>query len=291
MSATRVALITGCSTGVGQALATLLATSSNYRVYATMRNLGKQDSLVKSAGDTLNKNLFIKQLDVCDDNSVNGVVKEIIGIEGKIDILVNNAGVGLSGPIEGFTVQHAKENFETNFFGVYRMTAAVLPHMKEKRAGHIIQLSSMGGVTGVPFNDIYCASKFAVEGFSESLAPMLQCFDIKVTVVEPGPILTDFVTNTFKNSGPGAQDIDSIKVDDKTKEILKKYKEKMMAGFNPAMGETALQLAEKIKAVLEEANPPFRLQTNQHYHSYAKAKFSDPTGNSSIQGSFQRFFA
>jgi len=203
----KVVLITGASSGVGLTLSVLLARSvkPTYKVVATMRNLSKKENLLKAAGDTFNKTLFLKQLDVCDSKSVESVVQEILKEDGRIDVLVNNAGVGLSGPVELLTVDQAKENFETNFFGVFRTTNAVLPSMKAKESGHIVQVSSMGGVRGVPFNDVYCAAKFAVEGFSESLAPLLRCFNIKVTVIEPGPILTDFVENATKQSAGGGE--------------------------------------------------------------------------------------
>jgi len=287
----KVVLVTGCSTGVGKALSVILAKSSShsYRVYATMRNTSKQDSLVKDAGETLNKNLFIKQLDVCDCSSVEAVVGEILKTEGKIDILVNNAGVGLSGPLEGFTIKEAKDNFETNYFGVFRMIKAVLPSMKSHNSGQIINVSSMGGVRGVPFNDIYCSAKFAVEGLSESLAPALRLFNIKINLIEPGPIFTDFVQNAMKESHGG--EADNFNVDDKTKKILKAYKEKMMAGFSPQIAETSNQCAEKIVGVIESENPPFRLQTNKNYIDNAKAKLTDLTGNSNVDQSYQIFFA
>jgi len=286
----KVVLITGCSTGVGKALSVMLAKaeSPKYHVYATMRNLSKQGPLSEEAGATLNKSLFIRELDVCNTSSVNSVIADIIKSEGRIDVLVNNAGVGLSGPIEAFSVEAAKENFETNFFGVYRTTQAVLPHMKTQNSGHIVQISTMGAVRGVPFNDIYCAAKFAVEGFTESLAPMLKCFNIRASLVEPGPILTDFVANASKES---TLDIDKLNVDDKTKGILKTYKDRMLAGFTPAAAETSEQCAEKVKGVIESENPPFRLQSNKLYVPIAAGKYIDPSGADCVTLYHSRFFA
>jgi len=286
-------LITGCSTGVGSALSSLLAHSSSphsYKIYATMRNLSKKENLLKGLGKSYNKNAFIKELDVCNSTSVNSVVSEILKTEGKIDVLVNNAGIGLSGPIECLTVDQAKENFETNYFGVYRMIQAVLPSMKGNNTGQLIQVSSMGGVRGVPFNDIYCSAKFAVEGLSESLAPALKCWNIKVNLIEPGPIFTDFVQNTLQNSTQG-EDMDHFKVDPKTQKILKVFKEVMLSGFKPEIAETALQCAEKIKGVIESDNPPFRLQTNKNYIEFAKGKLSDITGNHGVEQQFKMFFS
>jgi retinol dehydrogenase-8 len=254
-----------------------------------MRNLAKKDALEKAAGSALNKNLFIRELDVCNSDSVTESVQKILKEEGKIDVLVNNAGVGLSAPIECLSVEQAKENFETNFFGVYRMIQAVLPSMKEKKSGQIIQISSMGGIRGVPFNDVYCAAKFAVEGLTESLAPTLRCWNISISLIEPGPIFTDFVANALQQSQGG--DVDAFNVDARTKEVMKVYKQKMMAGFTPQIAETAVECAEKVKGVIESANPPFRLQTNKNYLDFARAKLVDITGNSGVDQQFNMFFS
>jgi len=286
-------LITGCSTGVGLALSVLLASSStaSYTVYATMRNLAKKENLEKAAGSHLNKNLFIKELDVCSDSGVEKIVNEIISKEGRIDILVNNAGAGLSGPIENLSTDLAKENFDTNFFGVYRLTRAVIPHQKKNNSGFIVNLSSVGGIAGVPFNEVYCAAKFAVEGFSESLAPWARSFNIKVSLVEPGPILTDFVANAIAGSPKDAGNDPNL--DQKTKDIFNTYRTRMMAGFKPETAESGSQVAQKIKDLLESPNPPFRLQTNTHpiYAEIPKSKFVDPTGSAAIDLAYKRFFA
>jgi len=285
--ASKVALITGCSSGVGLSLSVLLAQNS-YRVYATMRNLDKKGKLESEAGSLLNNNLFIRQLDVTDDVSSQNCVKEIIEKEGRIDILVNNAGQGVSGLIEDQSVAVAKENFETNFFGVYRLTREVVPHLKKQKSGHIINLSSVGGINGVPFNDIYCASKFALEGFSESLAPTLKVFNVHVSLIEPGPIITDFVANAVTRM----EDVSKSTADDKTKEIFATYRQRMLAGFNPEMGQTGLQVAECIKKVLEMENPPFRYCTPTHpaFATIAQLKYVDPTGNQGIELAYKRFF-
>jgi len=239
----------------------------------------------------LNKNLFIRQLDVCEDASVTNLVNDVIKTEGRIDILVNNAGVGLSGILETQTVAMAKENFETNFFGVYRTLQAVIPHMKLQQSGHIINVTSMGGIMGVPFNEVYCAAKFAVEGLTESLAPMLKTFNVKMTLIEPGPILTDFVANATAVSK--LELITPENVDAKTLEIFGTFKTRMMAGFTPQTGETGKQVAEKITAAIEDSNSSFRIQTNptEAYKMAAKAKLTDVTGNSTLEASHKRFFA
>jgi len=298
----RVAVITGCSTGVGLHLAKLLASSEGkhtYKVYATMRNLDKQTLLQKETANFLDKNLFIRQLDVCNDASVDALIKQVLKEQGKIDILVNNAGVGLSGIPESLPMSSVKGNFETNFFGVVRTTTAVLSNMKANNTGRIINVSSMGGVNGVPFNEYYCAAKFALEGYSESIAPLLRQFNIFITLVEPGPILTSFVSNAIANSAPinpekenpGADVAGTgVVVDEKTKKLFETYYAKMAAGFNPTTAETGEEVAAKIKGLLEEEKPVLRVQTNPNYQEYAKMKLVDSTGENVIDFITKRFF-
>jgi retinol dehydrogenase-8 len=286
----KVVIITGCSTGIGRSLALSLASNpQKYTVYATMRNPSNED-LTPAAGANANKSLFIKQLDVLSDSSVHNLVKEVVDKEGRIDVLVNNAGLGLGGPFETISVDKAKENFDTNFFGVYRMMQAVVPHMKAKKSGQIINVSSVGGVNGVPFNDVYCAAKFALEGFSESLQPVLRSFNIKVNVIEPGPVKTAFGTNARANSGlqPGG---DLPNVDDETKKLFGQVMQRMMTAFASDAAETSEECASKIQAVIEAENPPFRTQTNTSpsYELAVKAKFADVTGNASLDGMYKRF--
>jgi len=284
-------LITGTSSGVGLSLAVQLAKSTHpYRVYATLRNLSGKDKLEAAAGDSLNKNLFILKLDVTDDASVTAAVDHIIKTEGRIDILVNNAGAGQTGPLEGVSIQEAKDCFEVNFFGVVRVTKAVLPHLKKQESGQIIQLSSVGGINGVPFNDIYCSAKFALEGFSESLAPLLKAFNVSVTLIEPGPILTNFVSNATRDKDLMESRVASA--DDKTRQLFVTYRERMIAGFNPDDAETGDSCAEKIiKTAIENPLPPFRFQTNPKFAVVAQLKFKDPSGSSGVDASYQRFFA
>jgi len=284
-------IITGCSTGVGLSLSKILARSQGeftYRVYATMRNLAKKDQLQAEASEYVNKNLFIRQLDVCDDSSVKNLVNDVIKTEGKIDVLVNNAGVGLSGIVESLPMALVKDNFETNFFGVHRMTCAVLPHMKSKESGRIINVTSMGGVNGVPFNEVYCATKFAVEGWTEGIAALLRNFNIFCSLIEPGPILTDFVKNATAVSQP---ELYSAGADAKTLQLSEQYRARMMGGFNPSYAETGDQCAEKIKATMEDPKPHLRIQTNPNFAVYAKAKLTDPTGDSIVDAVYNRFFA
>ncbi|NXK82684.1 RDH8 dehydrogenase, partial [Amazona guildingii] len=145
-------------------------------VIATMRDLRKKTDLEHAAGSALGQTLCIQRLDVCSDRSVAECMGSIPG--GRVDVLVNNAGVGHVGPVESISVEEMKGIFETNFFGAVRMIKAVLPAMKERRSGHIVVVSSVMGLQGVVFNDVYAASKFAIEGFCESLAVQLLQFNV-----------------------------------------------------------------------------------------------------------------
>ncbi|KAL7988097.1 hypothetical protein Chor_007016 [Crotalus horridus] len=177
-AAPRTVLITGCSSGIGLCMAVQLARDPERRfhVIATMRDLRKKDKLEAAAGDTLNQTLTIQRLDVCSDESVAECINSLP--EKQLDVLVNNAGVGLIGPLEMISIDAMKHIFETNFFGAIRMIKAVLPAMKQRQKGHIVVISSVMGLQGVPFNDVYAASKFAIEGFCESLAVQLLKFNI-----------------------------------------------------------------------------------------------------------------
>ncbi|XP_070479802.1 retinol dehydrogenase 8 isoform X1 [Equus przewalskii] len=188
----RTVLISGCSTGIGLELAVQLAQDprQRFQVVATMRDLGKKGMLEAAAGEALGQTLTVAQLDVCSDESVAQCLSCIQG--GEVDVLVNNAGVGLVGPIEGLSLAAMQKVFDTNFFGAVRLVKAVLPGMKKRRQGHIVVVSSVMGLQGVVFNEVYAASKFALEGFFESLAVQLLQFNIFVSLVEPGPVATEF---------------------------------------------------------------------------------------------------
>ncbi|AWP19094.1 putative retinol dehydrogenase 8-like [Scophthalmus maximus] len=176
---TRRVLVTGCSSGIGLAVATRLAKDElrRFKVVATMRDLGKRAPLEKAAGDSLNKTLEIQQLNACCEESIRECVNSLP--DRRVDVLVNNAGVGMIGPLECQSIAAMKELFDTNFFGLARLVKEVLPDMKRRQSGHIVVMSSVMGIQGLLFNDVYSASKFAVEGFCESLAIQAMKFNIK----------------------------------------------------------------------------------------------------------------
>jgi NAD(P)-dependent dehydrogenase (short-subunit alcohol dehydrogenase family) len=187
----KVAIVTGSSTGIGYETSIVLA-RDGFITYATMRNLNKAEN-IKSAATKENLPIRIKQLDVTDDASVKNAVEAISSeTRGRIDVLVNNAGYGLNGAFEDLAMDEIKAQYETNVFGLIRVTQAVLPTMRRQKSGTIVNISSGAGRFGFPSGSAYVSTKFAVEGLSESISYELEPFGIKVVIVEPGVIRTNF---------------------------------------------------------------------------------------------------
>jgi NAD(P)-dependent dehydrogenase (short-subunit alcohol dehydrogenase family) len=186
----KVAIVTGSSTGIGYETSLILA-RNGFLTYATMRNLNKSEN-IKSVATKENLPIRIKHLDVTDDVSVTNAIQSISSEAGRIDILVNNAGYGLNGAFEDLGMDEIKAQYETNVFGLIRTTQAVLPIMRRQRSGTIINISSGAGRFGFPTGSAYVSTKFAVEGLSESMSYELEPFGIKVAIVEPGVIRTNF---------------------------------------------------------------------------------------------------
>jgi NAD(P)-dependent dehydrogenase (short-subunit alcohol dehydrogenase family) len=191
MNDRKVAVITGSSSGIGLETALILA-QKGYTTYATMRSPEK-DTSIKAAVQNEGLPIRVVQLDVTDDTSVKNAIDHIKSEAGRIDILVNNAGYGLVGALEDLAVEEIKSQYETNLFGLIRVTQAVLPTMRKQRSGRIINVSSGAGIFGYPCGSAYVSTKFAVEGLSESIAYELEPFGIKVILIEPGFVKTNFV--------------------------------------------------------------------------------------------------
>jgi NAD(P)-dependent dehydrogenase (short-subunit alcohol dehydrogenase family) len=186
MSEKKVVLITGVSSGIGQAIAQLLA-KRGFTVFGTSRH---------PSGAAAMPGVEVLPLDVCLDESVRACVDAVVKRAGRLDIVVNNAGYMLRGAIEEATLDEAKAQFETNFFGVVRMVKTVLPIMRKQGSGQIINISSGLGLAAFPFAGFYSASKFALEGYTEALRHEVKPFHIKVSLVEPGFIKTQLHQNT-----------------------------------------------------------------------------------------------
>jgi len=186
-------LVTGCSSGIRLATCHVLS-RNNFMTYGTVRNLSK-DKKIQDLINGENLSLKILRLNVNDNQSIKIAVKKILTDTGRIDVLINNAGYGMFGPVEEITTQEVKKQFETNFFGTIRLIKAIVPIMRKQGNGTIVNISSMVGRFGVPLNSAYVSSKFAVEGLSESISFELEEFGIRVIVIEPGVVKSDFFQN------------------------------------------------------------------------------------------------
>lgn len=185
MTKVKIALVTGASSGIGEATAQQLA-RAGYKVYGTSRR-GTQGA---------QRSFEMLTLDVTSDESVAAAVAEVIRRDGRIDLLVNNAGFGVApAGAEESSIEQARSIFETNFFGLVRMTRAVLPQMRRQGSGHIINISSVLGFLPMPYGALYAATKHAVEGYSESLDHELRTRGIRVSVIEPAYTKTPFDAN------------------------------------------------------------------------------------------------
>ena len=182
--------ITGTSSGIGKATAQYFA-QKGWNVAATMRNPEKGKDLAELS------NVNVYQLDVTDENSINQAVEKAIQDFGKIDVVLNNAGYGLIGPFELATKEQVQKEFQTNLFGAMNVMQAFLPHFKQNKDGLIINLTSVGGLITMPYTSLYHSTKFALEGFSESLAYELEQFGIRIKIVEPGAVYTNFATTSL----------------------------------------------------------------------------------------------
>jgi NAD(P)-dependent dehydrogenase (short-subunit alcohol dehydrogenase family) len=184
-------IVTGCSSGFGLKIAVTLA-RDGFRVFATMRDLGKRGALEKALTEAGAK-ADILALDVTDQASIDTAVGTVLAQAGRIDGLVNNAGFGVSGFVEDLSLDDYRRQMETNFFGLVMVTKAVLPHLRQQRSGRIVNISSIGGRAANPLISAYVASKFAVEGFSESLAFEASLFNVSVVLIEPGAFKTEII--------------------------------------------------------------------------------------------------
>lgn len=183
----RIWFITGCSSGLGRALSEAVLHHGDFAVVTARDVRAVADLEAKFPGQAR-----AVQLDVTDQDSIDAAIANAIAWKGRIDVLVNNAGFGTVGALEEIDEDEAHIAFDANFFGVYRVIRATLPHMRKQRGGRILNVSSMIGFVGVGGFAFYTAVKFAVEGLSEALAKELAPFGIRVTIVEPGPFRTDF---------------------------------------------------------------------------------------------------
>ncbi len=199
----RIWLITGVSSGLGKALAEAVISSGDF-VIGTFR----KESEVKAFNEKYGSQATGILLDVTDISSIDETIGQLVSSVGHIDVLVNNAGIGFIGAIEEASVEEVRTVFEVNFFGMFKLTQAVLPHMRARKSGQIVQISSHAGVKAFAGFGIYNASKFAMEGMSEALAQELSPLGIKVSIMEPGPFRTNFAGRSLHQAEQVISDYD-----------------------------------------------------------------------------------
>ncbi|GII75163.1 short-chain dehydrogenase/reductase [Sphaerisporangium rufum] len=180
----RICLVTGASSGIGSATALELL-GAGHTVYGAARRVARMEGLRRAGGHPL-------AMDITDPGDVERVVRTVLDAHGRLDVLVNNAGAGLRGAIEDVPVDEARRLFEVNLFGLAELTRAVLPHMRERRSGLIVNISSIGGEVSLPLAAWYYASKHALEGYSDSLRQEVRRFGVNVVVIQPGLVRTEF---------------------------------------------------------------------------------------------------
>jgi NAD(P)-dependent dehydrogenase (short-subunit alcohol dehydrogenase family) len=262
----KVAVVTGSSTGIGYETSLILS-RNGYLTYATMRNLNRSENL-KSVVTKENLPIQIKQLDVTDDISVKNAIQTVSSEAGRIDVLVNNAGYGLNGAFEDLAIDEIKAQYETNVFGLIRTTQAVLPIMRRQKSGTIVNISSGAGRFGFPSGSAYVSTKFAVEGLSESMSYELEPFGIRIVIVEPGAIRTNF--------------FDGLVVAKKSKDPNSPYSQimqKTAAGFEEMMKNASSPdlVAKVVLNAIRDENPSLRYLAGSDVEAWlgGKRKMAD----------------
>jgi NAD(P)-dependent dehydrogenase (short-subunit alcohol dehydrogenase family) len=244
----KVAVITGASSGFGL-LTTVELARRGFQVVATMRDLGRRSALDQAAASAgVSGRVAVRALDITDTGSIPGIVDSIQKECGRIDALINNAGFAVAGFIEDLHLEEIRLQFETNFFGTVAMTKAVLPIMRRQRAGHIIMLSSVGGMHGSPTISSYSASKHALEGWSESLRLEVRSLGIRVVLIEPGAYATDIWTrNARLGKGVGDESSPNLERSRRMREHVRKLPKR-----------DPLEVAQLIARVAQDPNPRLR---------------------------------
>lgn len=263
-----ILLVTGTSSGIGLATA-VEAARRGFRVIATMRDPEKSGPL-REAAAAAGVEVDVQPLDVTDQESIDACLAYVRSTYGGLDGLVNNAGAGHLGTIEVESVAAVRAVMEVNFFGVVATTKAALPLLRE-RGGRLVTVSSVGGVVGQPFNEAYCAAKFAVEGFMESLTPVAAPLGVRVTVVEPGAVRTEFVASVQAQEALPVAGTPYAP-------LLDAYLARTAAAFDPSAAQTADGVAEVIVATLLDPEPAARVQTSEAARRFAGVKLSDLDG-------------
>ncbi len=260
MSESKVWLITGCSTGFGRHIAQQ-AIEAGYNVVVTARNVQQVTDLTAGHEDQV----IALPLDVTSPEQIRNVIDRTIEKFNRIDVLVNNAGIGYFSSVEESVEEETRKMFEVNFWGLMHVTNAVLPQMRSQKSGHIINFSSIGGLTSFPTLGYYHATKYAVEGISESLSQELAPFNIHVTLIEPSSFRTDWGGRS------------SVKTETSIPELKESIVGQMLQGIELGVGQEAgdpAKAAEAVIKVVETTEPPLRLLLGQQAYDAATYKFN-----------------
>lgn len=256
---TQTALITGCSSGIGAATAQFFQ-QQGWNVAATMRDVSKGGDLAALP------NVRVYALDVTDEASVKQAIESVQKDFGRIDVLVNNAGYGLVGPFELSSQQKIEDQFNTNVFGVFNTIRHVIPVLKAQNSGTIINITSVGGIVSFPFNSLYHATKFAIDGFSVSLQYELEQFNIRVKVVAPGGVLTDFAGRSLVMTG----EVNTSDYAEGVGKVMDRFQ-------NQASGySTAEQIAEVIFGAATDGKNTLRYTAGKDAQLIVEARYQMP---------------
>lgn len=261
---TDVALITGTSSGMGLHAAIELA-RSGFHVVATMRNVNKADRLLAAAAEA-GTTVDVRALDVVDHAAAATLVSEIEAELGGIAVLLNNAGRGSVASAEQASMEEVRDQLEVNYLAPVNLTKLVLPGMRERGTGQILTVTSVGGAVGQPFADTYCGAKFAVEGFMQSLAPVAERFGVRVSVIEPAAVASDFVTNAERTATGGPYG-----------EMLDAYIARSTVAF--ANAQSAESAGAAIAAAVLSDEYRFRWQTSEGATAFVGASLVDTDGS------------
>jgi NAD(P)-dependent dehydrogenase (short-subunit alcohol dehydrogenase family) len=264
-----VVLVTGTSTGIGLSVA-ITAALAGWQVVATVRRPGSDEEL-RVAADVAGvaSEIEVRMLDITDASAAASIVHDVARTYGRLDAVVNNAGAGHVGTVEEDSIDAIRRVMDVNYFGVVNVTKPAMPHLRASR-GTVVTVSSVGGVVGQPFNEAYCAAKFAVEGMMESLRPVAAAVGVQVVIVEPGAVATSFVDNVgvgdaaVDASGPYAEAFDH-------------YIERTRGAF--ANAQTAQGVADVIVGALLAEDVPLRLQSSDGATAFAGTKLRDLDGS------------
>ncbi|MFF5175671.1 SDR family NAD(P)-dependent oxidoreductase [Micromonospora sp. NPDC000089] len=263
-------LITGTSTGIGLEIA-LGCAQAGWRTVATMRDPGRAGTLREAAdaagvGDLID----VRRLDVTDAGQVADCVGGVVEAYGRLDAVVNNAGAGHVGTLEQETLDDIRAVMEVNFFGVLQVSRAALPHLRAA-GGRLVTVSSVGGVVGQPFNEAYCAAKFAVEGFMESLTPLAATVGVTVTLVEPGAVASEFVANVRIDRDTAVERAGAYGP------AMRAYLERSAGAF--AAAQSSADAAATVVTAVTGPTPPPRLQTSDSARQFVGVKLADLDGS------------